>query len=360
MYSRQSHGRMPPFFSGMIFTMNDYAYAYGQPTASAVIRTYPIDFKVNEILSFTPEGEGQHVYLSIRKSMTNTDWVADLLAKLAGVPKRDVGYAGMKDRQAVTTQWFSVDLAGKPEPDWHSIESDEIEIMAITRHRAKLKRGALLGNEFVLVLRELSGDQDVLSARFANIKEHGVPNYYGPQRFGHDGRNIRSGCDLLAGKFKCKDRNKRSIYLSAVRSWLFNQLLSARVAQGNWAEAIDGDVLMLNGTHSVFPIEKADDAIKQRIQQHDVFPAGLLCGEGGIEATAAAKAIEESVLAPHQELLSYFPRYRLEASRRSYVLLPEKLAWFFPGESTCQCEFFLPAGSFATSVLRELIADRQT
>src|SRR5580693_579808 len=164
--------------------------AYGAPPLTAEMRRTPEDFRVDEILGYDADGEGEHALLWVEKRGANTDWVAKELAKFAGIPPLNVGYAGLKDRHAVTRQTFSVQLAGKPDPDWNAFPHEDIKVLAVTRHKRKLKRGALRGNRFVLVLRQVDGDHTVADHILKQIAQRGVPNYFGEQRFGREGGNV--------------------------------------------------------------------------------------------------------------------------------------------------------------------------
>jgi tRNA pseudouridine13 synthase len=167
-----------------------------------IIRSQACDFKVDEISAFEPSGTGEHIFLHIEKTGENTDWVAGLLAKIAGVQKRDVSYAGMKDRHAISTQWFSIYLAGKEAPDFQSQLPESIKICQQTRHNKKLRKGTLKGNRFSLIIRQLEGDIELGKTLCEKIKINGVPNYYGEQRFGHDLYNIASAKNWFTSGFK--------------------------------------------------------------------------------------------------------------------------------------------------------------
>lgn len=211
---------------------------------SAHLRACPEDFRVDEILGFDPDGEGEHLLLKIQKRNQNTADVARTLARHAGVKIRDVGYGGLKDRNAVTTQWFSVWLPGKADPDWSAIAGEHLKILDSQRHHRKLQRGALRGNRFVIVLRDVAFPQQLdagaLEQQLAVIKQQGVPNYFGEQRFGREGRNLASATAMFDG-VRIKDKHLRSLYLSAARSFLFNEVLAARITAANWNQVLPGE-----------------------------------------------------------------------------------------------------------------------
>ncbi len=227
---------------------NDLPRAFGTPPLSARLRSSAADFRVEEILGYDADGHGEHAWLWVEKTGANTDWVARELARFADVPPVAVGFAGMKDRHAVTTQTFSVQLAGKPDPDWSTLALDGVRVLASTRHTRKLKRGSLRGNRFALVLRDARGDRSATEQRLAQIAARGVPNYFGDQRFGRRGDNVAQARAMFGGRRV--ERNRRSMLLSAARSQIFNELLAARVEQGNWDAALDGEIWALAGSRS--------------------------------------------------------------------------------------------------------------
>jgi tRNA pseudouridine13 synthase len=331
----------------------EWPHFLGAPETSGVIRSCPEDFVVEEIPRVTPEGEGSHLWLWVEKCSANTDWVARELAKIAGCPHRDVGYAGLKDRHAITRQWFSVPARDDTEQQFADIEVEGVEVREHRRHTRKLKRGTLNGNRFQLVIRELQGDREQLDQKLQKIRTNGVPNYFGPQRFGHGGRNVEKGLDLLQKRVRLQ-RNKRSIYLSALRSFLFNHVLAERVRSGTWNSMMDGDLAMLNGTQSIFPCEIPDEEIEDRCKRLDIHPTGPLPGENGTQPTASAAALEQEVLEAWPELVEVLVSQRVKASRRALRLFPADLQWNIAAEDI-ELAFTLPPGAYATTVLRELV-----
>lgn len=319
------------------------------------MRARPEDFFVDEVLGFKPEGEGEHVLLQLEKRNTNTQWLADQLARFAGIPKRDVSYAGLKDRNAVTRQWFSLGLAGVTEPDWVNLHIDNVRVLRHARHRRKLRRGALQGNRFQLVIRNLQGDVAALELHLQQVAQQGVPNYFGEQRFGRDGANLQQARAMFQGK-RIKDRHKRSLYLSAARSYLFNELLSARVEAGNWNRAIAGDVMLLAGTNSYFVSNEDETEIQRRIDSMDIHPSGCLWGKGETPAQAQAAGLEAKLVRTHPEFCRGLEQAGLKQERRSLRLQVAELEWKLDtSQRQLTLCFFLPAGSYATSVLRELV-----
>jgi tRNA pseudouridine13 synthase len=342
-------------------------YALGKPPSTAKIRQQPEDFQVNEQLSFELDGNGQHVYLYLEKRNLNTDELVKRLAKFVDVKPVAIGYAGLKDRHAVTRQWFSVDLAGKPEPDWLTLNSEissegnsqSIKVIEAVRHSRKLKRGAVRYNHFRIMLKDCNGDKQDLMQRLEFIQRCGVPNYFGEQRFGRNDANLKQAEKLFldqqqTGKKKRVNRHLRSMYLSAVRSFLFNQVLSQRVAEKTWNQPIVGDVFMMEGSHSVFTVDAIDEQINRRINEFDIHPTGPMWGSGASMATSDALAIENLALQPYQKWCDLLVNEGLKQERRALRVNIGGLSWEWQGKDVV-LSFKLPAGSYATSVLRELV-----
>ncbi|MEN8177954.1 MAG: tRNA pseudouridine(13) synthase TruD [Pseudomonadota bacterium] len=336
-------------------TLAKMPYAFGGPAGSGVIRSTPDDFQVDEDLGFEPDGEGEHVLLHLRKRQTNTIWLAAQIARLAAVPKRDVSYAGLKDRHAVTSQWFSVRLAGQPEPDWRELVSAQIELLRAERHRRKLRPGALRGNRFRLLIRELNADSGVLEQRLQQIRQTGMPNYFGEQRFGHGYGNLEQAGALFERRPGRIDRKLRGLLISAARSQLFNTVLVARISQGSWGEPISGDYMNLAGTRSGFAIEQVDGEIQRRCLEMDIHPTGPLWGRGRPPVTGAALALEQVALEPYDSFRNGLEHVGLEQERRPLRIVISDLCWSFTDGQNLLLEFSLPAGSYATVLLRELI-----
>lgn len=332
------------------------AFALGRPEAAGRIRVSADDFRVEEQLGYEPEGDGEHLWVYLRKRDTNTDWAARALARWAGVSPTAVSYAGLKDRHAVTDQWFSIHLPGRPDPDPAALASPELTILEARRHRRKLQRGGLKGNRFRLVVRELRGEPESVPERLRRLQVLGVPNYFGPQRFGHDGRNVDQARRLFAGALRRVDRHKRGLYLSAARARLFNAVLSRRVADGSWRQGLDGDLMMLDGSHSVFATETLGDTLRERLTRLDIHPSGPLWGREGTWPSASALALEHEVAATDPELCDGLIAAGVRAERRALRLaLDEAECRLDRDAGTLELGFDLPAGAYATVVLRELL-----
>lgn len=340
-----------------IYSLLEWPHAYGGPSGTGNIKTVPDDFIVEEILPFAPDGSGEHVFLHIEKIGENTEYVARQLARHAGVRQHNVGFAGLKDRHGRTRQWFSVWLPGKEDPDWSALESENLKILAVSRHARKLKRGVLAGNRFDLLVRNWQGNREIAERQLLAIKTHGFPNYFGEQRFGHQGRNIEKALAMFQG-IRVK-REQRSIYLSAARSYLFNLMLAERVRTQTWNKALPGDVLQLDGSHSRFRADEIDTALINRLETGDLHPTGALWGKGDRGVAGDALDLERSIIDAHPELAEGLLKSGLEADRRALRIKPENLRWQIEGDATLRLSFGLPAGSYATALLREIITTNE-
>lgn len=332
--------------------IQNQAYAYGKPEVSATYKQQPEDFKVNEVLGFEPEldEKGQHHWLYIEKTQLNTEQVARALAQFVGIQARQVSFSGMKDRQAVTQQWFSVELPATQAVDWTAFELSGACILQAVKCNRKLRRGTHKWNDFEIRLRSVS-DMPALLARIDAIKA-GVPNYFGEQRFGHRGGNLVKAEGLFSGR-RIKDRGLRGIVLSAARSYIFNQYVSARI-QAFDQQPLLGDVMQLAGSHSYFIADPLDDTVLTRLAEHDIEITGPMAGRGQSAARADALAFEQTQLNNLSQWVEGLERAGLEQARRAVWLHPQQLQVTVE-ETNVVLAFRLGTGSFATSVLRELI-----
>ncbi|MEG3191949.1 tRNA pseudouridine(13) synthase TruD [Lysobacter sp. D1-1-M9] len=333
--------------------------AAGGPVLAALIRTTPEDFLVEELPAFEASGSGEHLLLTIEKRGINTAFAASRIAQWAGIGEVAIGYAGLKDRHAVTRQRFSVHLPRRIAPDLATLQEEtspdeRLRVLHSTWHAKKLPRGALLGNRFVLVLREVRGERDAIEARLRAVAEQGVPNYFGQQRFGRDGANIAGALAMFAGRRM--RREQRGMLLSAARSELFNRVLAARVSAGHWNQALDGEVWMLEGSRSVFGPEPFSDTLAQRLAGFDIHPTGPLWGRGELRSGAAVAELERLALSGETagSLCAGLEKAGLAQERRSLRLRPGDLAWRWLDAAALELAFTLPAGTYATAVLAEL------
>ena len=331
--------------------MPDWAAAHGEPLFTGLIRSCPEDFVVDEVLGFEASGEGEHDLVRVRKTSANTAWVARRMAAFAGIPARDVGYCGMKDRHAVTSQWFSVRRLGAN--DWSTFEAEGVEILDVQAHGRKLRRGTHRGNAFSIVLRprgEVPQRSDI-ETRLSTIEHSGVPNYFGAQRFGRGGSNVDLAERLFDGQRLKRDR--RSIALSAARSFLFNAILDRRVRDGSWQRALSGELVNLDGSRSVFPAD--DEPLEERLAALDVHPTATLWGRGAPVCSGEAAALERDVASDYSTLAGGLERAGVDAGHRATRLCVQDLSWSVDDAGLC-IGFTLSSGAFATSVLRELAA----
>ncbi|MCC8362186.1 tRNA pseudouridine(13) synthase TruD [Lysobacter sp. A6] len=328
--------------------------AFGGPVLRARMRATPEDFRVDELDAFEASGQGEHLLLTIEKRGMNTAFAARRLAQWAGIPEMGVSYAGLKDRHAVTTQRFTVHLPKKIAPDLAALESDDMRVLASTWHARKLPRGALAGNRFVLVLRDVEGEHAAIEGRLRAIQARGVPNFFGEQRFGRHGDNVAQAIAMFRGR-RVK-REERTLLLSAARSVLFNRVLAQRVADDKWDRALDGEVWMLDGSRSVFGPEPFDDALAARLAAFDIHPTGPLWGEGELRTTGAARELELAAMADEESLAvrAGLEDARLKQERRALRLRPTQMTWEWPAHDVLQLSFELPPGSYATTVLEQI------
>jgi tRNA pseudouridine13 synthase len=326
--------------------------AHGPAVLRGRMRAAPEDFFVEEIPGFESSGSGEHLLLTIEKRGMNTAHAAKLLAQWARVPDMGVSYAGLKDRHAVTRQRFSVHLPKKVAPDLDALESPELRVLEHAWHSRKLPRGALAGNRFVIVLRDVVGDHDAIDARLSAIAAAGVPNYFGEQRFGRSGDNVAQALAMFGGRRV--RREERTLLLSAARSELFNRVLAQRVADGSWNRPLEGEVWALEGSRSVFGPEPWTPLLAQRLDDFDIHPTGPLWGRGPLRTTDAAAELETQCLADASALREGLERAGLDQERRALRLRPQSLSWQWLDADVLSLSFELPPGAYATVVLKEL------
>lgn len=364
----------------------DPARAHGAPVGRGTLRAQPEDFVVEEDLGFAPSGTGQHVLLKVRKRNANTQWVARELARLCGSHPRDVGYAGLKDRRAVAVQWLTVPKSKLSLEAWLEVRHPEFDVLEAHAHSRKLPRGALAGNRFTIRIRDLSGavDEQILALRLDAIRRHGVPNYFGPQRFGHNGSNLAR----VASGLKELRAPERGFVLSAARSVIFNAVMAERVRDGSWNRLEAGDIANLDGRGSIFPVEAMaassastpadrshvtsidntaeprgvphapaiDPALTARAAQLDLHPTGPLWGRGVPASQLRIAALESRVATEFQAACDLTAAAGMDQERRALRLTVRDLTHVHePDSHSLVISFRLSRGSFATTVLRELI-----
>ncbi|GAA0509519.1 tRNA pseudouridine(13) synthase TruD [Tatumella terrea] len=336
--------------------MSELLYLHGRPSVSGVIRATADDFRVTEDLGYQPDGEGEQLLVRLRKTGCNTRFVADALARYLKIPAREVSFAGMKDRHAVTEQTFCLRLPGKEMPDMSGFELEGCEILQVSRHKRKIRTGALAGNAFSLILRDIS-DRQAAEQRLALIAEAGAVNYFGEQRFGRDGHNLTMVTQWACGEITVRDRNKRSLLLSAARSAMFNQVTSARLAaQGDLQTLMRGDCVQLTGRGSWFVVKDDErEDVQERVCRHELRLTAPLAGRGDAGPQEDAKRFEQQILDQNPGLCALLCKEKTDAARRAMLVVPKNMHWQWQDDATLKLDFWLPAGSFATSVVRELL-----
>ena len=328
--------------------------AHGAPLCAGRLRTEPEDFVVEERLGFEPAGAGQHVLLRVRKRGANTHWIAAELARACGCAPRDVGYAGSKDRRAVATQWFTVPQSRLAPQDWVGLAGSEYQVLEAHPHSRKLPRGALAGNRFAIRVRGTAVEDAALASRLAAVEARGVPNYFGPQRFGRHGANLeRMNEDVRALK-----PAERGFVLSAARSLVFNAVLAERVADQSWERLLPGDLANLDGRASHFAVAAVDETLAARCSRLDIHPTGPLWGRGALPSGAGVLELEQRVAAGFAAACDLVVRAGMEQERRSLRLAVRDLRWQRDAAETDAIivEFRLGRGAYATAVLREVFA----
>ena len=332
--------------------MMDLAYLQKTPPKqTALLKAECADFVVKEQLGYDMSGDGEFVAVKVRKTDCNTLFVGEQLAKFAGISARNMSYAGLKDRKAITEQWFSLQMPGQPTPDFSQFSLEGVEILDVTRHQRKIRIGSLQGNHFEILLRNAE-ETDELKVRLDFLAKNGFPNYFTEQRFGRDGNNLTQALRWANGEINVKDRHKRSFYLSAARSEIFNLIVSKRMELNLAQQILVGDVLQLNGSHSWFVVDESEDLaqLQQRLAQQDVLLTAPLIGE----EEKSAVDFENEFFAQHQALFALMRQERMKAARRPILMQPQHFQWQFEPNGL-RLQFVLPAGSYATALIRELV-----
>lgn len=346
----------------------DWPTSRGGRVAAAELKRTPKDFRVFEDLGLTgfpDEGEpanapsaGEHLCLQLEKSGDNTEYVARQLASLSGCRHFDVGFCGLKDRHAVTRQWFSLYRPGMEAGDEAFVAQvcERWPVLAWIRSPRKLRRGDHRGNRFEITLRDVAGEPAAIDQALSELAVSGAPNYFGPQRFGHHGANLDRALTLdpttlnrpgrKGGKKGGRGRrsagsqdSKNVLYFSAARSWLFNEVLGLRVVEGNWRELLDGEP------------GSGPEPMPQ--------VTGPLWGDGGTEAVAVQGALERDVVAQAPGLEALFSQTRMKPERRPLVAIPQQLHWQWLEVDVLRIDFWLAPGQYATTILADVFELRE-
>ncbi|MFT5115308.1 MAG: tRNA pseudouridine13 synthase [Parasphingorhabdus sp.] len=338
--------------------MSRFQRAYGPSMGYGAIRTVNLDFMVDEVLGFEADGKGPHWLINVEKNGQNTLDVLGRFARFFEVSKRDIGWSGLKDRHAVTRQYFTIPEAGwdfesKGIPDFGA----HVQIISALRHGRKLRRGSHKANRFKLRLRDVDVPENALETRLLQLKTQGFPNYFGPQRFGHNNANFDRGRQMLVNpKFRHSRNDKEKLYLSAVRSWLFNHLLSIRISEGNWSQPLVDDLVILNGTNSFFLSDGPSDELTRRLEEADVHISGPLWGRPMKGYTERLETRESDWLSQFRGEANRLEQLKISMTRRALRAMPQNFSWQWQDKVTLIMEFELESGVFATSLLRELVS----
>lgn len=327
--------------------------AHGSPLPTAELRAEPEDFRVEEQLSFIPSGDGPHWLLRVEKRAANTRWVASELARCAGIAGSEVGYAGLKDRHAITVQWFSVPARPRPAEFWSAVRTDEFRVLEVHANTRKLKRGALSGNRFRIRLRKVAWSREQLDQKLAALRAHGAPNYFGPQRFGREGFNLDRVELWLQSGAAPRGRAERAFALSAARSLIFNAVLARRVQAGDWSRLEPGDLASLDGSASHFRVASIDDEILRRLGSFDIHPSGPLWGRGDPETSGRVLQTELDTARDFGAVAELLAAEGLNQERRA-LRCPIRDLEVEADSATLTLNFSLGRGQYATAVLREI------
>ncbi|RKR04274.1 TruD family tRNA pseudouridine synthase [Kushneria sinocarnis] len=341
----------------------DWPRWHGPPPGAARFRSVPEDFRVEEVMPFVPEGEGEHLWLWLEKRAMSTPVLVRHVARQLEVRPRDIGVSGLKDHGAVSRQWLSVWLPGAATPARLAAllalkdGASRVQLLEHARHPRKLKRGVHRANRFRLVLRDVEASESDLAARWQRLLAHGVPNYFGPQRFGVGGDNVTRALRLFARGWRRRD-DREGLLLSSARSYLFNAVLAERISRECWLTPLAGDVFNLAGSASRFTADEPDAGLGERLASGDIHPTGPLWGRGSTPVQADAAEFERQVVDHHPQLRDGIEQAGATPARRPLRLMPEA-ASMAAGSDGMILEFTLARGGFATAVLRELIAHEQ-
>jgi tRNA pseudouridine13 synthase len=327
---------------------DDLLYPYGIALSSAVLKSTPGDFEVEEVLGFEPGGEGEHLFLWIEKEGLTTLELITCIARDYGIKPALVSHSGLKDKHALTRQWLSLHLPGIADPPAQSA-GDGYRVLRQLRHNKKLRPGTHKANWFRLRLREIDTLTDTTRQQIESVSSGGFANYFGQQRFGRRQDNVQQALRQLQGRKL--SRSRKGLLLSSLRSHLFNQILVRRIELGYWALPLEGDVFMLRGSHSIFS-DALDADLVQRYGQLDISSCASLYGSGKNLLTGEPLAIEQSVLAANGDIAECLDRHGSRLQMRPLRAAPENFTYDYDAAGgLIELEFSLPTGSYATTLL---------
>jgi len=331
-------------------------YPYGKPVISGLLKSAPEDFKVTENLGFEPSGDGEHLFLWIEKSMLTTHELIERVASDFSVKVRDIGYSGLKDKNAVTRQWLSLYLPGKMTSQ-ETPDISEYKLLGQTWHDKKLRPGTHRSNYFEVIVRNVETLPKTSLQQLDLIRSQGMANYFGQQRFGRQDDNVERALYAFTNNRRARrlSRSKKSLYLSALRSHLFNRVLSRRIEQGYWDKPISGDVFMLSGSRSIF-YESLNDALLARFTQLDLSSTISLYGIGNRLLQGDAMETENQVLADYGAIRQCLIQQKAKLTMRAARAVAQGLNLEHdPLKSTLYIRLTLARGSYFTSFLDHFI-----
>lgn len=319
------------------------------------LRVAPEDFVVDEVPAYLPSGEGEHLFVRFEKRELTTPEAVRRLAGVLGADVRDAGWAGLKDRHAVTTQWASFARADRDLALAATI--DGVRVLEAARHGNKLRTGHLVGNAFTLRVRDVPADRHADADHVLhNLARTGVPNYFGEQRFGVNGRNLyRARAWLVDGGSAPRDRFERKLLVSVIQASLFNEVAAARVRDGLLGRALDGDILRVEESGGLF-ISRDPDKDDPRVASWELSPTGPMFGARMRAAEGVTLERERTVLAASGLDDAKLERFRAfgEGTRRVLRVRPSEPRVATDGDDLV-VSFTLPKGAYATVVMRELL-----
>ncbi len=319
------------------------------------IKDAPRDFVVEEVPLYPFSGDGEHLLVKVEKVNATTLDVVGFFCRALGLSQKEVGYAGMKDRAAVTLQWFSLPGAKVDEKRLSALETRGFRILEVIRHTNKLRVGHLRGNRFRVVVRDVVPDAlERVRAKLEVLATQGMPNYYHGQRWGRDARNVRQGLELLKrGRRRRLSPYKARLLVSAVGAWLFNEYLDWRIDHGFFLRALKGDIAKKRETGGLFTVEDPETD-SRRLEAGEIDITGPIYGSKLWMAQGVPGEKERALLEEEGLTLEVFKPFRSPGTRRLLRVTPREVEVDQEGDSLI-LSFFLPAGSYATVLLEELM-----